>query len=256
MKKKYKIIVAHPDDEVIFFSSILKKSSQTIISFTYTQDLTVNIGRKHLKKKSPFKNYLFLDLIESDVFNTGNWNNPKKFNESLNNKSFLDLKNKLAKVINYGDTIYTHNPWGEYGHEGHVQVFRAVKSLQNKFKLTIFVNGYVSNKSYQLMVLQKNLLSSDIVYKKINEELSEKLKNIYISSFCWTWNDNFKWPKNEIFFRINKIKETSNKNKITSTLPMIFLMGNYKINSLRSYITRKISYKNRIRIKKFLNKIY
>ena len=253
MQKKYKIIVAHPDDEVIFFSSILKPASQVIICFTDTQDTTVNIGRKHLKTKIPLKNYLFLDLKESDVFNTGNWNNPSKFNESLDYKSYQIIKNKLSKVINYGDIIYTHNPWGEYGHEGHVQVFKAIKDLQKKFKLTIFVSGYVSNKSYNLMKLQQHLLSKEVQYKLIDDELSKKLKNIYISSFCWTWNDNYVWPKNEIFFKIlsnKKIKNFEENNILT--LPMIFLMGDYKINFFKSYLTRMISYNTRQKIKRYL----
>ena len=94
MPKKYKIIVAHPDDEVLFFSSILKRASQVIICFTDTEDSTINIGRQHLKKKIPLNNYLFLDLKESDVLNTGNWNNPIKFNGSLNPKSYQTVKKK------------------------------------------------------------------------------------------------------------------------------------------------------------------
>ena len=81
-------------------------------------------------------------------------------------------------------------------------MFRAIKDLQKKFNLTILVNGYVSNKSYDLMKLQKHLLSNDYEYKKIDDVLSEKLKKIYISNFCWTWNDSYLWPKNEFFFKI------------------------------------------------------
>ena len=251
--KNYKIIVAHPDDEAIFFSSILKNASKVILCFTETQDSTVNIGRKHLKTQIPLKNYLFLDLKETDVFNTANWNNPKKFNESLDEKSYLVLKNKLSKVIKYGDTIYTHNPWGEYGHEGHVQVFRAINDLQKKLNLTIFVNGYVSNKSYNLMKLKEGLLSNDVQYKTINRDLCEKLKKIYISTFCWTWNDNYRWPKNELFIRIISNKKTINLNKNKSTLSLIFLSGDYKISAFRSYLTKMISYKHRKKIKEYLN---
>lgn len=254
MSKKYKIIVAHPDDEVIFFSSILKRASQVIICFTDTQDIIVNIGRRHLKKKIPLNNYLFLDLRESDVFNTGNWNNPTKFNDSLDLKSYQNLKIKLSKTIKYGDTIYTHNPWGEYGHEGHSQTFRAIKSLQRKFNLTILVTGYVSNKSFNLMKSQQYLLSKDVQYRKINSKFSEKLKILYISNFCWTWNDGYLWPKTEIFLKINSNERTINVKKINNeSLPMILLTGDYKISFVRSYLTKIISYKYRKKIKKYLN---
>lgn len=255
MSKKYKIIVAHPDDEVIFFSSILKQASQVIICFTDTQDAIVNIGRRHLKNKIHLNNYFFLDLKESDVFNTGNWNNPSKFNDSLNLKSYQNLKSKLSKIFKYGDTIYTHNPWGEYGHEGHSQTFRAIKSLQRKFNLTILVTGYVSNKSFNLMKSQQYLLTNDIEYKKINSKFSEKLKKLYISNFCWTWNDLYSWPKNEIFFKINSNKRITDIKQINNqSIPIIFLEGDYKISFIRSYLTNITSYKFRKKIKNFLNK--
>ena len=51
MSKKYKIIVAHPDDEVIFFISILKQASQVIVCFTNTQDKIVNLERIFINER-------------------------------------------------------------------------------------------------------------------------------------------------------------------------------------------------------------
>ena len=113
----------------------------------------------------------------------------------------------------------------------------------------------VSNKSYDLMKSQQYLLTNDIEYKKINNEFSEKLKKLYISNFCWTWNDRYLWPKIEIFFKINSNVRIKNIKKISNTsLPIIFLGGDYKISFVRSYLTRIISFKYRKKIKKFLNK--
>ena len=127
--------------------------------------------------------------------------------------------------------------------------------MQKKLKLTILVSGYVSNKSYGLMKLKQNLLSGDIEYKKINNEFSEKLKKLYISNFCWTWSDEYLWPKTEIFFKINSIEKIKDLKKIdTISLPIMFLEGNYKINFVRSDLTKLISYKYRNKIKKFLIK--
>ena len=51
MKKNYKVVVAHPDDEVIFFSSVLKSSSKTIICFNESEDKIVNEGREKIKNQ-------------------------------------------------------------------------------------------------------------------------------------------------------------------------------------------------------------
>ena len=69
MSKSYKIIVAHPDDEIIFFSSILKSASEIILCFSQTQDEFVSLGREKIKNKLPFKNFFFLDIKEANIFN-------------------------------------------------------------------------------------------------------------------------------------------------------------------------------------------
>lgn len=257
MQKKYKIICAHPDDEVIFFSSILKDASSVIICFTETQNKTVTMGRKNIKKFPPLKNYLFLDLVEPNVFNSANWNNPTKSPEGLTVsrnkynyvKSYQGIKLKLSKILKFGDTIYTHNPWGEYGHEEHVQVFRVITELSNELNLKIFVTGYVSNKSYNLMKMENHLLTNKIQFMTINEKLVNDFKAIYILNYCWTFDDNYIWPRIETFYKINinsRVKKIKKNN--TSSLPLNFMQNNYKVTFAKKLLSMLFSYK----IKKFL----
>lgn len=263
MSKNYKIIVAHPDDEAIFFSSIAKSASEIIFCFNKTKDNIVSLGREKVKKKLPLKNNSFLDLTEADVFNTADWKNPEdslegikiKKNREKYHKNFLALKYHLSKKINEGDTIYTHNPWGEYGHEDHIQVFKAVKDLKKKFKLKIFMNGYVSNKSYNLMQKKQVLISNKIQYKIVNSNFTNKLKKIYMSNNCWTFDDNYIWPKIEVFFQISNVNNKFSLNKKnTSSPPLNFMNDNYKVNIFKKVLEKLISYKLKKKIKNFLHK--
>jgi hypothetical protein len=264
MSKNYKIIVAHPDDEVIFFSSILKSASKIIICFNKSQDKIVSLGREKIKKKIPLNNILFLNLKESNVFNTTNWKYPKDTPEGLivnKNKipyrqNFLNLKLYLSKIINIGDTIYTHNPWGEYGHEEHVQVFKAIKDLAKKFKLTIFVDGYVSNKSYNLMEKQQHLLSGKIQYKIINQKFANKLMKIYILNSCWTFDEHYIWPNIETFFQVkNANKKFIHNKKNGSSPPLNFMSDNYNTNIFKKILGTIIPHNTKIKLKKFINNI-
>jgi hypothetical protein len=251
MPKKYNIICAHPDDEVLFFSSILKDASSVIICFTETQDKTVTMGRKNIKKFPPLKNYLFLDLIEPNAFNSANWNSPTRSPEGLTVsrnkynyvKSYQGIKLKLSKILKFGDTIYTHNPWGEYGHEEHVQVFRVLKELSNKLNLKIFVTGYVSNKSYNLMKMKIHLLSNIGQFKTIDKMLTNRLKNVYISNSCWTFDDFYMWPKNEIFFELKNIAAKFNSNKKNKLIGLLnYMPGNYKVNFIKKILSYVLPY--------------
>ena len=173
----------NPDDEVIFFSSVLKSSPKVIICFNESQDKIVNKGREKIKNQLPYTKPSFLNLKEANVFNSANWAFPKTDQKGLIVKKvkqlirkIFKLKLHLSKLINIGDIIYTHNPWGEYGHEEHVQVFKAIYDLKKIFKLKIYINGYVSNKSYNLMLKQRVLISNVKQTKKIDKKFTEKIK--------------------------------------------------------------------------------
>ncbi len=98
MKNNYKVIVAHPDDEIIFFSSILKNASKIITCFSMSDDQNVNIGRQKLKTQMPLNNFLFLDLVESAVFNSANWEYPKCITEGIEVKKIKKLIRKTFKI--------------------------------------------------------------------------------------------------------------------------------------------------------------
>ena len=73
MKKKdekFAVVVAHPDDEILFASSIIDKASQIFICFSeikVEQEIHIlqNIGRKNIKKKYPLENVTFLGLTQA-----------------------------------------------------------------------------------------------------------------------------------------------------------------------------------------------
>src|SRR6186713_1548134 len=44
--------------------------------------------------------------------------------------------------------VYTHNPWGEYGHSEHVQVYRAVTALQDELGYTVWFSNYVDGRNW------------------------------------------------------------------------------------------------------------
>ena len=262
MSGKKKIIVAHPDDEVIFFSSILKSASKIIFCFSESQDKTVSLGRKRIKKSFPLKNVCFLNIKEANIFNEANWKYPKKnLSSFILNKNrfayqnnFVKLKSYLLKIISKGDTIYTHNPWGEYGHEDHVLVFNVINSLKIKFKLSIFVNNYVSNKSYNFMRVNQYLLSNTIQNKTIDKKLVNKLKKFYISNLCWTFDDDYYWPKSETFIKINSGIKSKYQKINNVRVPLKVLSGNYKVNLISKCLAKIINYEQKKKITRILKR--
>ena len=137
------LVVAHPDDEVLWFSSLLIKCKKIIVCYGERLDnKNMTKNRKLLIDQYPLDNIEFLFLPESNAFKKGKWNLGDKavsnYGITLQNKdliyenNFEKLSNLLEGRLSSETTVITHNPWGEYGHEEHVQVHRVIKNIQKK----------------------------------------------------------------------------------------------------------------------------
>ena len=62
-------------------------------------------------------------------------------------KNYEILALKLRDIIPENSCLITHNPWGEYGHGEHCQVFKACFAISKETNSTLYVTGYVSKLS-------------------------------------------------------------------------------------------------------------
>jgi len=207
MTARYKVIVAHPDDEILFFSSVIKDASKVVICFGPSADKNLTNGRQHLKTQLPLNNILFLDIPESNVFNSANWKRPVKCREGIvvgkdeiaYQQNYDSLKDQLAQILDYGETIYTHNPWGEYGHEDHVQINRVVTQLARGCGAAIWYDSYVSNKSSLLMRSFIKDFGKPYYTMPVDADRARQIADTYHRNGAWTWMDDYVWFSSESF---------------------------------------------------------
>jgi len=211
--KKSALVVAHPDDELLWFSSIISNVDKIIIVYNKTQNQIINKGRNKIfnSKILPYSNKLIcLKLDEANVFNKSNWKFPipTKYGLKINSKkykyNFEKLCIKLLGELKNCSNVITHNPWGEYGHEEHSQVFKAVEKISTQLNYSIWVSGYFSFQSFNLMSMYRNLIDKKFYRKKIDYKFCKKVQLLYSSKKCWTWSDEYIWPQYESFFKITR----------------------------------------------------
>lgn len=209
------IVVAHPDDEVLWFSSILNKVNEVAICFLEAKRYPWwSIGRRKSLAEYPLKNISCLNIDQSDVFESADWKNPTitEYGLEIVDKSiparyeryknnYEELKQRLEKQLVGYRNVFTHNPWGEYGHEEHVQVHRVIKSLQGRMGFDLWYSNYVSKKSFALMRSHLDRFHFEYVAFKTNKSLARDIKGIYIKNKCWTWYGDWEWFKEELFIR-------------------------------------------------------
>ncbi len=203
------IIVAHPDDEILWLSSILGRVDKIVFCF---QDCAsapkLGPGRSRLLAEYPISNCVNLGIEESLSFNMADWESPRVTDYGLHiaknsrastkyRRNYLDLIEKLAPILEDYDNVYTHNPWGEYGHEDHVQVYRVIKTLQKGMNNNIWFSNYCSQQSMKLMLEYISGFSNDYITLPTNIGLAHTLRDLYKKHECWTWYDDYQWFREE-----------------------------------------------------------
>lgn len=249
--KEAVIVAAHPDDEILWFSSIIKKVKQVIICYI-NQDANPewNTGRIRVLANYPLANVISLDLNLSEVFDCSDWQYPQTSPYGLDiengacrrqhyEENYQLLKNRLKEVLQPYKNVFTHNPWGEYGHEEHVQIFRAIENLQPEMGFRIWVSNYVSNHSAILMQNSITAISDHYFSKPTNKAFANQVADLYIKNNCWTWYSGYEWPRDETFFMVNPANRR--KCRLGMALPMNYIdIGEVGTNSPLFKKTEKI----------------
>ncbi len=229
MLEKSILIVAHPDDEVLWFSSILDRVDEIVLCFLDCKSPVWTEGRKLALLNHPIKNLSCLEIDESAVFSDYNWHNPvitdygikikdENKQETRYKQNFNQLKRKLKLALQNYSNVITHNPWGEYGNEEHIQIYRALNELQQINNYNLWFNNYCSNKSLKIVIDYIDLLDFDSVTFKTNKKLSKKIQRLYQKYNCWTWYDDWQVLDQETFIRIET--DLRNVDKYGQAFPL------------------------------------
>jgi hypothetical protein len=208
------IVMAHPDDELLWASSLLRRASRIVLCFgPVPRNPALTNGRTALAARFPLPAFRFLGIVESAVFARARWPDPKETPEGLAIaaapgrardyvRSYRDLLAALPAELEGARTVVTHNPWGEYGHEHHVQVLRAVEALQPRFGYRILVSCYAAQRSLGLMARTLGRLGDPTPELATDAALTAELGDLYRETGTWTWFADYRWPGTERFFAL------------------------------------------------------
>lgn len=170
------LIVAHPDDEILWFNPFV--FDLIIIVFCDRDDKKgMGDARKQAVNKLPYsKKILMLNLTEP-----GTWKNSDRVIEYKTAE--IALINQLNEIKNVYpiSSIFTHNHEGEYGHLDHILVHQCVKkTFLNHCQIwapNIFIKNENTKKYFGSEYTEKNSLLKFFL-----------LRNVYVRCGAWTWN--------------------------------------------------------------------
>jgi LmbE family N-acetylglucosaminyl deacetylase len=235
------LVVAHPDDEILWFSSIIDRVDRIVICYLDVHgDPTMSQARRRVARDYPLNNVTFLGVTQARVYLGADWlgwpvvtesglavgaseRTYADFNPQRYVPNYHELVERLRECLAGVKTVITHNPWGEYGHEEHVQVYRAVMSVQKTCGFDVWYSNYCSDRSYRLMLLETHCgFGPDLETLQTQPSLVSDLEALYREAGCWTWAyDDYVYFPNETFIRHDDSRR--GRSYSASTVPLNFI---------------------------------
>lgn len=216
------LVVAHPDDEVLWFGSILPHVGRVIVAFRDCDSLPgIGARRAAALAELPYRDLRCLDLAEAVSLGLADWAHPTptEFGIALDRaaedsaaahryrENFAALRGRLRRELAGRNCVFTHNPWGEYGHEDHVQMFRVVDALRAELGFELWVSTYCSTRSETLARRYYGTGGSGLIRRAVDRAFVRKVAGIYRKHDCWTWHADWVGTAEERFATMPK--ETS-----------------------------------------------
>lgn len=204
------LVVAHPDDEVLWFSSVVGKVSRVIIAYEACDDLPeLGPGRRAASDDYPLDTVTFLRHAEPCSLHHADWASPEptEYGMSLNardggeaerryRRAYGLLRRDLSGLLSGVSDVFTHNPWGEYGHPDHVQISRVVSALGPELGFRVHFSSYVAPRSMRLASTFVPTLMHEATLLT-DRALAARIKALYVDHGCWTWHLGYAPPESE-----------------------------------------------------------
>ena len=156
------MIVAHPDDEILWGGAHLIEDNYVVVCITCGERAD---RLKEFKTVMGLTNdqYLYLGYPDKTNGERDNW-------ESVYEKIKIDLQ-KIYELTNW-DIIVTHNPEGEYGHQHHIMTNEIVNSIVDDKDKLYYFGKYYSRKKMETEQPELESISEENLFTK-KEILSE-----------------------------------------------------------------------------------
>lgn len=206
------VVVAHPDDETLWMSSVVGSADRIVFGFGDIFDKPrESEARRRAVAALPLSGIVNLGIPESGA----GWKlsqvqleltapNVRIFDAAARARyesNYAKLQEGLrASLSGYRD-VFTHNPWGEYGHSEHIQVYRAVTALQDELGYTVWYSNYVGGQNWtfvrrlaeSLSWARRSIVTPDL-------DTARKLMRVYRRFGAWTYPTTHRWPAREVMY--------------------------------------------------------
>ncbi|MBR4262072.1 MAG: PIG-L family deacetylase [Bacilli bacterium] len=162
------MIVAHPDDDMIWGGGHLIEDNYLVICVT-CGNVQTRVEEFHKVMEATHNSYIMLGYPDLTNGKRDDWSTV-----------YSDIENDIERILKYKKwkMIVTHNPDGEYGHQHHKMTSSIVtdKSLKNKKEDILYYFGkYYTKEEKEKLNYSIPEIDKDLLKKK------EEILKLYVS---------------------------------------------------------------------------
>ncbi|MDC0669469.1 PIG-L family deacetylase [Nannocystis radixulma] len=202
------LVVAHPDDEVLWFGSIAARAQSLIVCFEDSGNAAHTArGRRRVSEAFP-RPARWLRLNEPRTWRRTSWNDPTYTPHGLQAtdpqtdqrvaETFAQLVEILERELAGATAVFTHNPWGEYGHADHALVHAAVRTVATARELPLLCPLIASLTSVRALRRQQAAWGSPM-RADVDIEFCERVRSLYVTHGVWTWDEQWNFWTRDVF---------------------------------------------------------
>jgi LmbE family N-acetylglucosaminyl deacetylase len=219
------IVVAHPDDETLWLEPWLSDDALVVVALpTYPGNSALTAARAAIRDEFPAGRMEFLALESLDVLGRSDWRRrePMEYGVDLGartlaataaayRENYRKLCEQLRPYVAAQPVVYTHNPWGEYGHEEHIQVCQAVLHVAADVGGSVWAWDGLPARSLagRGMRLRLDYYEADLgrlprQTRRLDAERYRRLKSLYAARGAWTYHDDYEPPETLDYLQLMK----------------------------------------------------
>jgi LmbE family N-acetylglucosaminyl deacetylase len=246
------VVVAHPDDEILWLGPLLPTAAVILAAFPelpWNPELTR--ARASVLSDYPLRTFAFLPLAESGAFRQSDWLRRRPSHQGVTlargcppsvarrySDNFVALLDQLTPHLREHPVVYTHNPWGEYGHEEHIQVCAAVTQLARAFGRSVW--AWTGLPDRQLVADGMRMRRDH--YGRIDSELPRRtwqldlslyraVRDLYIARGAWTYDPLYIPPAHPTYMQLVRQGEVMVQPAPSPSWSRYLGIGSYALRS-------------------------